>query len=133
MDRRAIVKEYQTQVMKSFEFCKRMFANGFNSEEQFNTAKRICQNHINLCIRLCKTVKPRFGWVQITAQKNFKTLWDTCEYTVEQIKNMTNKELRGYEINMKTLDDLEQKRLYPLEIFDNEKLKIKFDVIIVLW
>lgn len=88
MNIRAIVKEYQTQVMKSFEFCKRMFANGFNSEEQFNTALSICQNHIKLCTRLCKTVKPRFGWFQITAQKNFETLYDTCIYTVDEIKSM---------------------------------------------
>lgn len=40
---------------------------------------------------------------------------------IEKIKKFTEKELRGYEINIKTLDDLEQKRIYPLEIFDNGK------------
>ena len=40
---------------------------------------------------------------------------------IQKIKNMLPKELRGYEINMKTIEDIEQKRLYPLEIFDNGK------------
>lgn len=40
---------------------------------------------------------------------------------VEEIKNMTEKELRGYEANIKVIEDIEKNRIYPLEIFDNTK------------
>ena len=40
---------------------------------------------------------------------------------IDKIKNMTEKELRGYEANKKVLEDIEQNRIYPLELFDNTK------------
>jgi ADP-ribose pyrophosphatase YjhB (NUDIX family) len=40
---------------------------------------------------------------------------------IEEIKNMTEKELRGYEANLKVIEDIEKNRIYPLEIFDNTK------------
>lgn len=40
---------------------------------------------------------------------------------IEEIKNMTEKEIRAYAINIKVLEDLEQNRVYPLEILDNAK------------
>lgn len=40
---------------------------------------------------------------------------------IDEIKNMTEKELRGYEANIKVLEDIEQNRIYPLELFDNTK------------
>lgn len=40
---------------------------------------------------------------------------------IDEIKNMTEKELRGYEANRKVLQEIEQNRIYPLELFDNTK------------
>ncbi len=37
------------------------------------------------------------------------------------IKNMKREELRGYETNKKTIYDIENNNIYPLEIFDNAK------------
>lgn len=43
---------------------------------------------------------------------------------INEIKNMTPNELRGYEANIKTLKDFEEGKIYPLELFDNAKYTI---------
>ena len=40
---------------------------------------------------------------------------------IERIKNMTKEELRGYEIGINTIKDLEENKIFSLEIFDNTK------------
>lgn len=40
---------------------------------------------------------------------------------IEEIKNMTEKELRGYKANLKVIENIEKNQIYPIEIFDNEK------------
>lgn len=40
---------------------------------------------------------------------------------IEEIKNMTEKELRGYKANLKVVENIEKNQIYPIEIFDNEK------------
>ena len=37
---------------------------------------------------------------------------------IEEIKNMKKEELRGYDVNIKLIHDLENNHIYPLEIFD---------------
>ena len=43
---------------------------------------------------------------------------------INEIKNMTSNELRGYEANTKTLKDFEEGKIYPLELFDDEIYKM---------
>lgn len=38
---------------------------------------------------------------------------------IEDIKKMTREELRGYDVGIKTIYDIESKNIYPLDIFDN--------------
>jgi len=38
---------------------------------------------------------------------------------MNDIKNMTEEELRGYDINMQTIKDFEAKNIYPMDIFNN--------------
>ena len=40
---------------------------------------------------------------------------------IEEIKKMKKEELRGYEIGIKTIDDIENNKIYSLDIFDNNK------------
>lgn len=40
---------------------------------------------------------------------------------IEDIKKMKKEELRGYDIGIKTIYDIENNNIYPLEIFDNNK------------
>ena len=40
---------------------------------------------------------------------------------MEDIKNMKKEELRGYDIGIKTIYDIENNNVFPLEIFDNNK------------
>ena len=42
-------------------------------------------------------------------------------YTLEQVKNMTEQELRGYDTSIQFIKDFEDKKIYPLEIFNNTK------------
>lgn len=39
--------------------------------------------------------------------------------SIEDIKEMSKEELRGYESAMKTIYDVENNNIYPLELFDN--------------
>lgn len=43
---------------------------------------------------------------------------------IEEIKKMKKEELRGYEIGIKTVYDIENNNIYPLEIFDNNKYNL---------
>ncbi len=40
---------------------------------------------------------------------------------MDEIKNMKEEELRGYETAIKTVRDIENKNTYPVEVFDNNK------------
>lgn len=41
--------------------------------------------------------------------------------SIEDIKKMSKEELRGYESAMKTIYDVENNNIYPLELFDNNQ------------
>ncbi len=43
---------------------------------------------------------------------------------IEEVKNMTKEELRGYEINIQFIKELEENKIYPLEIFNNTNYTI---------
>ncbi len=40
---------------------------------------------------------------------------------IENVKNMTKQELRGYDTSIQFIRDFEDKKIYPLEIFNNTK------------
>jgi len=40
---------------------------------------------------------------------------------IEEVKNMTEQELRGYDTGIQLIKDFEDKKVYPMEIFDNKK------------
>lgn len=48
-----------------------------------------------------------------------KEILDVKWIPIEDIKKMGEDELRGYEIGKKTISDIENNNIYPLEIFDN--------------
>lgn len=50
---------------------------------------------------------------------NEKEILDVKWIDIEDIKKMTKEELRGYDTNIKTIYDIENNNIYPLEIFDN--------------
>ena len=85
---RILLKQYQTDVIKSFEFCKRMFSEGFETEVQFNTTMNVCNNYLNMCNRLCKKLKPSIPFIQLRKNKIYKEFWNTCNYTISQLNSM---------------------------------------------
>lgn len=50
---------------------------------------------------------------------NTDEILDVKWIDIEDIKKMTREELRGYDIGIKTIYDIESKNIYPLDIFDN--------------
>lgn len=40
---------------------------------------------------------------------------------IENVKNMTEQELRGYDTSIQFIKDFEDNKIYPLEIFNNTK------------
>jgi len=63
--------------------------------------------------------------IKFTAQvleesKNFDTneILDVKWIEIDKVKKMTRQELRAYDLNIKQLEDFENNRIYPLEVFD---------------
>lgn len=58
-------------------------------------------------------------------QENIK--FDTSEildvkwFTMDEIKQMKPEELRGYKVNLKLIEQLENNHIYPVELFNTEK------------
>ena len=49
---------------------------------------------------------------------NKSEILDVKWIDIEDIKNMKEEELRGYNMSLKFLDDYEKKHIYPVEIFE---------------
>lgn len=52
---------------------------------------------------------------------NKEEILDVKWIDIEDIKKMKKEELRGYDIGIKTIYDIENNNIFPLEIFDNNK------------
>lgn len=50
---------------------------------------------------------------------NKEEIMETKWIDIEDIKKMKKEELRGYELNSKVIEDIENNRIYPLDLFDN--------------
>lgn len=46
-------------------------------------------------------------------------IMETKWIDIEDIKKMKKEELRGYELNSKVIEDIENNRIYPLDLFNN--------------
>ena len=44
---------------------------------------------------------------------------DVKWFKMKDIKDMKREDLRGYDVNIKTIYDIENNHIYPLELFDN--------------
>lgn len=52
---------------------------------------------------------------------NTKEILDVKWLELEKVKNMSAEELRGYDIALSDIKNFEEKKIYPLDIFDNTK------------
>lgn len=80
-----------------------------------------------ICMVEAKDAEPRL-MVRFTAEiveENIKInpneILDVQWLDIEQVKNMTEQELRGYDTSIQFIKDFEDKKIYPLEIFNNTK------------
>lgn len=49
---------------------------------------------------------------------NKEEILDVQWIEIDKVKKMTRQELRAYDLNIKQLEDFENNRIYPLEVFD---------------
>lgn len=80
-----------------------------------------------ICIVEAEDAEPRL-MVRFTAEiveENIKIdpdeILDVQWLDIEKVKNMTEQELRGYDTSIQFIKDFEDKKIYPLEIFNNTK------------
>lgn len=80
-----------------------------------------------ICMVEAKDAEPRL-MVRFTAEiveENIKInpdeILDVQWLDIEKVKNMTEQELRGYDMSIQFIKDFEDKKIYPLEIFNNTK------------
>ena len=80
-----------------------------------------------ICMVEAKDAEPRL-MVRFTAEiveENIKIdpdeILDVQWLDIEKVKNMTEQELRGYDTSIQFIKDFEDKKIYPLEIFNNTK------------
>ena len=52
---------------------------------------------------------------------NTKEILDVKWMNIEEVKNMTEIELRGYDTSIQYIKDFEDKKIYPLDIFNDTK------------
>lgn len=83
-----------------------------------------------ICMVEAKDAEPRL-MVRFTAEiveENIKInpneILDVQWLDIEQVKNMTEQELRGYDTSIQFIKDFEDKKIYPLEIFSDIKYSI---------
>ena len=53
-----------------------------------------------------------------------KEILDVKWLDIEKVKNMTNRELRGYDTAIQVIKDFEDKKIYPLDVFHDKKYKL---------
>ncbi len=53
-----------------------------------------------------------------------KEILDVKWLDIEKVKNMTNRELRGYDTAIQDIKDFEDKKIYPLDVFHDKKYKL---------
>ena len=70
-------------------------------------------------------IQVRFTAEVIEESKDFnkEEILDVKWIEINKVKEMTNEELRGYDVNMKLLDYLTQNKIYPLELFDESNIQ----------
>ncbi len=51
---------------------------------------------------------------------NTKEILDVKWLDLDKVRNMTKDELRGYDTALQDIKDLENKKIYPLDIFNNK-------------
>ena len=53
-----------------------------------------------------------------------KEIIDVKWLDIEKVKNMTNRELRGYDTAIQDIKDFEDKKIYHLDVFHDKKYKL---------
>ena len=56
---------------------------------------------------------------------NTKEILDVKWLDLDKVRNMTKDELRGYDTALQDIKDLENKKIYPLDIFNNKYTRQK--------
>ena len=64
-------------------------------------------------------IKNSFDFFGFSDKDNKEEILDLKWLDIDKVKNMTEQELRGYETAIQDIKNFENKKIFPLEIFNN--------------
>ena len=102
------LNDMKSYIMNSFHYIKKVYNGGIESFSQFNTFSELCQNHVNNCNILCKSIKPTVMYIQFNKTNRYKELRELCAYTVDEIKDMILEWQESYQKHLKELEVINQ-------------------------
>lgn len=84
------INTYKTQLLREFNYCKRIFNGGIETESQLQTFTNLCQAYVDNCNYMCKQNRPKLGILQCKKYKSYKSLEYLCSNTVADLSGMIN-------------------------------------------
>lgn len=84
------INNYKTRLFRDFNFCKRVFNGGIETEIQLQIFTNLCQAYVNNCNHICKQAKPKLGILQHNKYKYYKSLEHLCGDTVACLSDLIN-------------------------------------------
>ena len=94
---RKTVNDYKTSIMESYNYCIKIYNDGFESLDQFYSFKQLCQLHVDRCNFYYKKVEPKFGILQYNRYKMTKELKFMSLNTINELSNLLNTWYDNYE------------------------------------
>lgn len=77
-----IINNHKTRLLRDFNFCKKVFNKGIETDIQLQSFTNLCQAYVNNCNHLVKQTKPVLGILQYKKHKEHKSLEQLCIDTV---------------------------------------------------
>ena len=106
------INKLKDKVMTSGRYLEKVFETGFETYEQFQSFCNMCENHVNMCNKYCKRVKPRFSFIQRKQYKEYDNFRTGCVWSVDIINDLISSWQSNYDAAVeesKAVAQLEQR------------------------
>jgi hypothetical protein len=80
-----IINNHKTRLLRDFNFCKKVFNKGIETDIQLQSFTNLCQAYVNNCNHITKQTKPVLGILQYKKHKEHKSLEQLCIDTVADL------------------------------------------------
>ena len=68
--------QLKDKVMTSIRYITEVYEGGLENCDQFESFAKMCENHVDMCNKLCERLKPKLRWVQYRKMKLYKEFHD---------------------------------------------------------